>query len=59
MNTTVTSITKYAAAKERERLAELDRAVMARAQHLKPMHNSCTDPRIKEHLFVSWSKGAR
>lgn len=35
MNATVTSLTDYAAAKERARLAELYRAIMARAKHLK------------------------
>jgi hypothetical protein len=35
MSATVTSLAEYAAAKERKRLAELDRAIIARAAHLK------------------------
>lgn len=35
MSATVTNLAEYAAAKERERIAELDRAIMARAAHLK------------------------
>lgn len=35
MSAAVTSLAEYAAAKERARIAKLDRAIMDRAKHIK------------------------